>query len=494
MTSTTLPISGAADEPPAQIIADASADHLVSKALVKWHFVFASFFMIVSMTAGFIVSLQFVGAYPFENVHWLSFGRLRLVHTNAIAFGFLVNAFVGGMYYAVPRLTGRRVASHRLGWAILVIWQFLILATAVGQLLGFGQAVEWGETPTGFRPGTWDMNYIPVDFLIEFGAVLVAIQFLTPIAKSMFKRMYVSLWYFSAGIVWLILTYIMGNTLPEWTLAGSSGGATVGLYIHDLVGLFVTPMGWGLMYFFVPIILRKPIWSHALSVIGFWALAFFYPLNGVHHFLLSSIPMSVQYGAIISTMAVEIVVTTVVVNFFATMWGRGSALRTNLPIRWFYTGMVCYFITCLQCFFHVTLAVQEIIHFTDWVPGHAHMVMMGVFAFWILGMMTWLWPRIVGNDWYNRRLNHWHYWLTMIGLLIMFVDLLAAGVMHGYMFKALAPWSDIVNALKPFWDVRTFAGGMILIGQILFVYNMWQTARTPKPYDYRVDLVDPEAN
>ena len=489
MSSTTLPLPGDAAHDEAHV----EGGVLVCKPLVKWHFSFAVLFMLTSMTAGFLISLNFLGAYPFEGIRWLQYGRLRLVHTNEIAYGFLVNAFIGAMYYAVPRLTGRRVASHGLGWIILVVWQFLILATSVGELLGFGQAVEWGETPTGFLPGTFDLVYIPVDFLIEFGAVLVAIQFLTPIAKSMHAKMYVSLWYLSAGIVWLILTYVMGNTLPEWTINGASVAATVGLFIHDLVGLFVTPMGWGLMYFFVPIILRTPVWSHALSVIGFWALAFFYPLNGVHHFLLSSIPMSVQYGAVISTMAVEIVVTTVVVNFFATMWGKGHALRTNLPTRWFYTGMVFYCITCLQCFFHTTLSVQEIIHFTDWVPGHAHLVMLGVFAFWCIGIMTWLWPRLTGNEWYSRRLNQWQYWLTMIGLFIMFVDLLAAGVMHGNMFKSLAPWMDIVDALRPFWEVRTFSGGMILLGQILFAWNLFQTARHKKPYDYRIDLVDPEA-
>ncbi|MCB9832159.1 MAG: cbb3-type cytochrome c oxidase subunit I [Planctomycetes bacterium] len=464
---------------------------LVEKGLVMAHIKAAMLFMLTSMTAGFIISFQFFNHYPLDGVtEFLSYGRVRLMHTNEIAYGFLVNGFIGMMYYAVPRLTGRPVLDKRLGWLIFWVWQGLVLLTSIGQMLGKAQAVEWGETPTGFRPGTWEMNYIPVDFLIEIGALLVAAQFLIPIAKAVHKRMYVSLWYLSSGIVWLILTYVMGNTLPEWSLPGSSGGATVGLFIHDLVGLFVTPMGWGLMYFFVPIILRKPIWSHALSVIGFWALAFFYPLNGVHHFLLSSIPMSVQYGAVISTIAVEIVVTTVVVNFFATMWGRGEALRTNLPIRWFYTGMVCYFITCLQCSFHTTLTLQEYIHFTDWVPGHAHLVMLGVFAFWIIGMMTWVWPRLTGNDWYNRRLNHWQYWLTLLGLFIMFVDLTAAGLVHGFMFKNLAPWIGIIEALKPFWGIRTFAGGMILTGQILFFINMWKTAKgTNKAYDYRVDLV-----
>jgi cytochrome c oxidase cbb3-type subunit 1 len=467
----------------------AGARVLVEKGLVTWHLLAALFFMLTSMTGGFLASLQFVGAYPFDGISFLGYGRLRLLHTNEIAYGFLVNGFLGCLYYAVPRLTGRSVLSGKLGWLIFVVWQLLTLATSIGQLLGFGQAVEWGETPTGFRPGSFELVYIPVDFLIEVGAVLVALQFLTPIARSIHQRMYVSLWYISAGLVWLILTYVMGNTLPEWMLPGSSGAATVGLFIHDLVGLFVTPMGWGLMYFFVPIILRKPIWSHALSVIGFWALAFFYPLNGVHHFLLSSIPMSVQYGAVISTIAVEIVVTTVVVNFFATMWGRGQALRENLPIRWFYTGMVFYFTTCLQCAFQTTLTLQEIIHFTDWVPGHAHLVMLGVFAFWLMGIITWLWPRLVGREWQSRRLLQWHYWLTTLGVLIMFVDLTAAGLVHGFMQKGLSPWRDILDALHPFWAVRSFAGGMIVLGLCIFLWALWQTTRSGKPYDYRVDLV-----
>lgn len=402
MTTAAMPAEGA----------HADAAPLVEKRLVQWHLAAFVFFLLTSMGWGFLVSLQFLHVYPFEGISFLSFGRVRLLHTNEIAYGALVNGFLGCLYYAVPRLTGRGVLSGKLGWLVWYVWQLLVILTSVGQILGFGQGVEWGETPTGFRSGTFEMNYVPVDFLIEIGALLVAAQFLTPIARSMHQRLYVSLWYVSAGIVWLILTYVMGNTLVEWTMPGSSGAATAGLFIHDLVGLFVTPMGWGMMYFFVPVILRRPIWSHALSVIGFWALAFFYPLNGVHHFLLSSIPMSVQYGAVISTMAVEIVVTTVIVNFFGTMWGQGAALRTNLPIRWFYTGMVLYFITCLQCAVQTTLTVQEIIHFTDWVPGHAHLVMLGVFSFWTIGIVTWLWPRLTGNEWWDRRLNHWQYWLS----------------------------------------------------------------------------------
>ncbi|RMD99083.1 MAG: cytochrome oxidase, partial [Deltaproteobacteria bacterium] len=243
----------------------------------------------------------------------------------------------------------------------------------------------------------------------------------------------------------------------------------------------VTPLGWGMMYYFVPVILKKPIWSHALSVIGFWGLAFFYPLNGVHHFFYSPIPMYAQYGAVVSTIAIEIVVFTVIVNFFMTLRGKGDMLRTNLAIRWFFVGMVCYFITCLQCAFHTTLTVQQIIHFTDWVVGHAHLVMFGVFGFWLLGGVVYVWPRVVGRQWWSDALNAWNFWLCTIGLTIMFIDLLAAGLVQGFMWRNLVQWEASIIASMPFWHVRSVAGLMIVAGLLLQGYNMWMTARVGAP-------------
>ena len=191
--------------------------------------------------------------------------------------------------------------------------------------------------------------------------------------------------------------------------------------------------------------------------------------------------MYAQYGAVISTIAVEVVVTTVVVNFFATLVGSGQYLRDSLPIRWFYTGMIFYFTTCLQCAVHVTLTVQKIIHFTDWVVGHAHLVMFGVFGFWILGIITYLWPKLTGNPWYNERLNHWHFWLSSIGLFVMFWDLAIAGLVQGFLWQALAPWEESLVASMPYWWVRAGAGTMIVIAQFLFAFNMWMTARGAQP-------------
>jgi cytochrome c oxidase cbb3-type subunit 1 len=457
---------------------------LVDEGVVKAFFAAGMLFFLVSLTGGFLFSLQFLQHYPFPNTEWLSPGRVRMVHTNMVAYGFLTNVFLGAMSWSIPRLTGRPLLFGRFTWVLFWVWQAILLLTMVGILTGHAQATEWGETPTGFRPHSFnlaDMNWAPVDILVVVAFLLVSLHMYTPILKAREKSMYVSLWYFSAAFIWTALTYVMGNFFPEYFVPGAAGAAITGLYIHDLVGLFVTPVGWGLMYYFVPLIIEKPIWSHGLSLIGFWALAFFYPLNGVHHFLWSPIPMYAQYGAVISTIAVEVVVTTVVVNFFATLVGSGQYLRDNLPIRWFYTGMIFYFTTCLQCAVHTTLTVQKIIHFTDWVVGHSHLVMFGVFGFWCLGIIVHLWPKLTGNAWYSERLNHWHFWLSAIGLFVMFWDLTIAGLIQGFLWQSLAPWEQSLIASMPYWAVRAVAGTAIVIAQFLFAFNMWMTARGAQP-------------
>ncbi|MBI5396225.1 MAG: cbb3-type cytochrome c oxidase subunit I [Verrucomicrobia bacterium] len=455
---------------------------LVDQKLVKYHFVAGMVYLMVALMAGFLFALQFLQHYPHSGVEWLSPGRIRMIHTNAVAYGFLLNCLLAGAYWAVPRLSGHpvwsRFVSWFLFWAIQAIVIFTVFGILFGPTLGYkwgiqhwlqAQAIEWGETP------------ILIDPVVVVGLILIAINFMRPIIKGADKPLYVSLWYFSAGFIWTILNYVMGNYIPEFYTPGASGAAIAGLFIHDLVGLFVTPLGWGLMYYFVPVIMKRPIWSHAVSLIGFWGLAFFYPLNGVHHFLYSTIPMFAQYSAVVATVGVEVVVMTVFINFVATIRQQGGMLSTSLPIRWMFTGIVFYMITCMQCAYQVLLTTQQIIHFTDWVVGHAHLVMFGVFGFWILGMITELWPRLVDRPWHSRTLNTWHYWLSMIGTITMFIDLMAAGLVQGFSWRSLQPWEESVVASVPFWLFRSFAGTMIFVGQILFVYNMWRTARAPAP-------------
>lgn len=460
----------------------ASNAWLVDYTLVRRHLTAACVALLLSMAAGFLYSLQFLGYYPFDGNQVLAAGHMRLLHTNLAAYGWLVNGFTAMMYFVVPRLTGQRVLSSKLGHLIFWVWQFILVCAIGGYLLDRAQAIEWGETPTGFRPGTFELNWVPVDLLVVVGAVLVIVQFMTPMFLARDQKFYVTLWYFTSGLVWLALTYLMGNVMPEWMLPGAAGAAVTGLFIHDLVGLYVTPMGWGLMYFFVPLILQRPIWSHSLSVIGFWALAFFYPLGGVHHFLISPIPDYVEFGAITTTIAIEVVVTTVVVNFFMTLRGKWGALRTSMAIRWFYAGAVMYMITCFQCAFQVTWMFQKVIHFTDWVVGHAHMIMFGTFTFWLLGVIDWLWPRIVRRNWHSNGLRAWGFWMSTAGIIVMFLDLTMAGLIAGSMQRNLSSWHDIVATSVPYWWVRTFAGGLMIVGLLCVLYNMWMTARSDEAY------------
>ncbi len=441
---------------------------LVNKGLVKWHLITGVVWFSIALLAGLFYSLQLLQHWPLPKIDLLSPGRIRFVHTNMIAFGFLTNSFFGMLYWTIPRLTGKRVASDALGWLILTAWNAVVLATYVGLHLGEAQAVEWGETPV------W------VDPVVVLGAILVWIQFYPPIIRTTERALYVSLWYFTAGFIWLGLTYIMGNFFPQYLVAGNAAGPLLGLYIHDLVGLWVTPMGWGMMYFFVPIILRKPIWSHALSLVGFWGLAFFYPLQGVHHFLGSPIPMFAQYSAVVSTIAIEIVVTTVIINFFMTWRGSEGSLMRNMAIRWFWVGALNYFITCLQCAFQVTLTFQQVIHFTDWVVGHAHLVMFGVFSFWIFGMTEHLWPKLTGNEWWSGALRKWAFWLITLGLGTMFLTLTASGLAEGFMSLHLVPRETILETVRPFWFVRMLTGLMIIAGFACFVVNMAVTARAAR--------------
>ena len=287
-------------------------DELVEERLVAWYFLAAIAYMAISLTGGFLMGFQLIRHNPLQGIELLSPGRWRMVHTNAIAYGFIANAFLGICHWVVPRLTLRPVLSVPLSYLIFGAWQLVVVATAVGIIFGEAQGLEWGETPV------W------IDPVAQLGLLLVAINFMAPILKQR-GPIYVTLWYFIAAFVWTFLTYAMGNFVPEYFVSGSAAGAVGGLFIHDLVGLFVTPLGWGMMYYFVPILLKKPIWSHGLSLVGFWGLAFFYPLQGIHHFLYTPIPMFLQYGAVVSTIAVELVVTTVVINFFGTIWGNGRA-------------------------------------------------------------------------------------------------------------------------------------------------------------------------
>jgi cytochrome c oxidase cbb3-type subunit 1 len=421
----------------------------------------------IAILAGLLYSLQFLHMYPFPSVEWLSPGRVRVLHTNGMAFGTLAAGMFGLLEYVIPRLTGRPVLSQRLGWIVFGAWNALILATAVLVLAGYMQGIEWGETPAVLDP------------FIVAGLVLAAVNFLAPVARSARGPLYVSLWYFAAAFAWTGLNYMAGNFLPQYWVAGTAGASVSSMYIHDLVGLFVTPLGWGLMYYMVPAILKAPVYSHRLSFVGFWSLAFFYPLNSVHHYLLSPIPMWMQRASVVASVAIHLVVYGVVLNFLGILKGRMKQGWDSLPVRWFMVGALFYLFTCVQCAIQVGITMQKTIHFTDWVVGHAHLVMFGVFVFWLFGFTVHLWPRLVGapeTDSSRSSLLRWHFWLTSTGVLAMWIGLSIAGVLQGRSWNGPGPFTDSLAISRPYWLLRTLLGVAIVVGQGLFFLWLARTA------------------
>ncbi len=437
---------------------------LVSFPLIRAHLYLSVLYILVVVLAGLTYSLQFIDLYPFPSFEFLSPGRVRMIHTQAVAYAWLANIFFAIMYYMIPKLTEKEIFSEKLGWFIFYVYNFLIVLTVVMILGGHGQALEWGETPNVLDP---------------FLALVVVLYVFNVVYGSIWrgrdKPFYVTVWYCLAALIWTPLVFVMGNFLPEYVFKGTAGATITSMYIHDLVGLFVTPVGTGLVYYLLPVLMKRPLFSHSLSLIGFWGLAFFYPMNSAHHFLWSPIPMWAQYASIVASVGVHVVVYTVVFNVFATMNADWKRVYESIPLRFIFVGAVSYLITCIQCAIHVTLSVQEIIHFTDWVVGHAHLVLFGTFSFWSFAFMYYLLPKLTGKELFSKNLAEWHFWLSTLGIVIMDIDLMCAGLVQGSLWKSLVPFIDTVTASKPYWWIRTLSGCAILVGEVCFLINVIMT-------------------
>jgi cbb3-type cytochrome oxidase subunit 1 len=257
--------------------------------LIRAH-VFASLVtLVISALFGILVATKFTFPEFLGGHGWLTWGRLRYNHTQGIFFGWLGNAFLAFFYYVVPRLANRPVLSRKLGWFLFWIWNFaVVLPGWVLVAAGFSQPLEWAEFP------------LVVDAFVVLAFVLMVFEFVLPFLKARLSDLYVSAWYIIGGIIFTMLAYPVGNLVPE-LVPGARGAAFSGLWIHDAVGLFVTPFAAAIAYYVIPATTRRPIFSHFLSMVGFWLLFFTYPLNGTHHYVYSAIPMAAQKGAIVAS-------------------------------------------------------------------------------------------------------------------------------------------------------------------------------------------------
>ncbi len=430
----------------------------VETSLVRAHGIAAILMLFASLVFGITVSIELVWPNALDGSPWHSWGRLRYDHTQGIMLGWLANAFFAFLYHAVPVLTGRRVTSVKLGQWLFGLWNFVVVIPGwILVLAGFSQPLEWAEFP------------LVIDVFVVLALVLAAIQFLPPFFARGLVDLYVSSWYIIGGLIFTLLAYPMGNFVPE-LVPGARGAAFSGLWIHDAVGLFVTPLALAIIYYVIPAATRRPIYSHFLSMLGFWLLFFLYPLNGTHHYVFSVIPMNAQKGAIAASALLGVDVMIVVANLLLSLRGSGWFPR-DIPLRFVGTSAVFYLIVSIQGSVQAQMSVNQAVHFSDWVIGHSHLAMLGFATFAAAGGITHVWQRIPSAR-YNHRALEWAYWLLFAGVIIMVSDLTHAGLTEARLWQSGAPWLDSVNAVRIYWLIRTLTAIPISAGFTLLLVGL----------------------
>jgi len=438
----------------------------VETDLLRAHAFAALVALLISALFGTIVAIKLVHPDFLGSREWSTWGPLRANHTQGILFGWLGNAFLSFLYFAIPRLAGRAVMSRHLGWLLFWLWN-------VGMLLP-GWALVAANLPhplLAIKPLEWTEFPLGINAITELCLLLTAFQFIAPLErKPNDDGFYVSSWYVLGGLVFTLLAFPMGSVIPE-LVPGAVGAAFSGLWIHDAVGLYVTPLALAIAYYVFPVRTGRPIYSHFLSMIGFWLLFFVYPLNGAHHYVYSSLPMDTQRAAIAASVILGFDVILVVFNLLMSLRGHAALVRRDVPLRFVWTGIVFYLLVSLQGSLQALMALQRHVHFTDWVIGHSHLAMLGFASFTALGGIAHVWERSHSCRFHSGYMNL-AYWLILIGLSIMVVDLTVAGLVQGEMWVGSEPWMDSVRASRPYWWVRVASAIPIILGFAAFLVGM----------------------
>ena len=328
---------------------------------------------------------------------------------------------------------------------------------------GYNQGLEYAELP------------LPLDILVVIAWIMFGANIFGTIATRKYEQMYVSLWYIMGTILWTAFVYLTGN-FAVLSATGVNQANLNWMYVHNAVGLIFTPIGLAIAYYFIPKSSNAPLHSHKLSMIGFWALAFVYVWTGAHHMLHGPISQWLQTIAIAFSVMLLIPVWAVVHNFFATMQGQWHQLRENVPLKFLMSGVVFYLLTCFQGPMHSLRTVNAIVSKTDWIPGHAHMAVLGAFSFFAIAGTYHAVPRMWKTSLFSEVVANWSFWFIMMGGLGFFVTLWIGGFWQGWQWNNPSiPFIDTVVALKPIWLVRFFSGTLIFLGIVLFAYNILAT-------------------
>lgn len=434
---------------------------------------------VVGMLAGMLAAVQMYLPEANLNLPYTTFGRVRPIHTNAIIFAFVGNGIFMGVYYSLQRLLKARMFSDFLSKLHFWGWQLIIVLAAITLVLGFSTGKEYAELE-------W-----PIDILIALVWVIFGWNMFGTIIKRRERHLYVAIWFYIATFITVAMLHIVNSIeIPvsfwksySW-YAGVQDALVQWWYGHNAVAFFLTTPYLGLMYYFLPKIAQRPVYSYRLSIIHFWALIFLYIWAGPHHLLYTSTPDWAQSLGVVFSVMLIAPSWGGMINGLLTLRGAWDKVRDNVGLKFLVVAITAYGMATFEGPMLSLKAVNKISHFTDWTIAHVHVGALGWNGFLTFGILYWLIPRLFQTKLYSEKMANQHFWIGTLGIVLYAVPMYWAGFMQSSMWKDFTDegqlkyqFMDTVTFMRPFYIARSIGGLLFLIGTIMMIINLIKTIK-----------------
>ena len=449
------------------------------------NFIYASLlFGVVGMSVGLLVAFFYLFPNLTDGIPWLSYGRLRPLHTNAVIFAFVGNAVFAGVYYSLQRLLKARMYSDFLSQINFWGWQLIILGAAITLPMGITTSKEYAELE-------W-----PFDIAIALIWVAFGINMIGTIIKRRERHIYVAIWFYIATFVAVALLHIVNSIAIPVSLtksysvyAGVQDALVQWWYGHNAVAFFLTTPFLGLMYYFLPKAANRPVYSYRLSIIHFWSLIFLYIWAGPHHLLYSTLPDWAQNLGVVFSIMLIAPSWGGMINGLLTLRGAWDKVRTDAVLKFFVVGVTGYGMATFEGPMLSLKNVNAIAHFTDWIVAHVHVGALAWNGFMTFGMIYWIMPRITKTKLYSEKLANFHFWIGTLGIILYALPMYVAGFVQSLMWKQFnedgtlvyGQFMDTVVEIMPMYAMRSVGGVLYLTGVLVGVYNVIKTVRQGSP-------------
>lgn len=440
----------AAADAAARARADQSSSLVVGVSLTL-----AVVWLILASLAGMVSSIKLHAPDWWVGYEWLTFGRIRPMHLNMVAYGWCSLAGIGVALWLIPRLLKTELVGARYAIAGGALWSTGVFAGTVAVAMGLSDGLEWLEFP-------WQ-----VDILLVMAGGLVGVPLWLTLLRRKVPHLYVSVWYIAAGLLWLPALFLIGNW-PGLHF-GVQQASMNWWFGHNVLGLWFTPIGLAAAYYFIPKVLGKPIYSYNLSLLGFWSLAFFYSQVGGHHLIGGPVPSWLITISIVQSVMMVVPVFAVAVNQHMTVLGNFRALAYSPTLRFIVLGAMMYTAASVQGSLEALRSVNTVTHFTHYTVAHAHLGLYGFFSMVMFGSIYFIMPRVMKWEWPYPKLISLHFWLVLIGFAIYFIWLSIGGWLQGLaMLDGATPFLQSMTLTLPYLEARSVGGGLMTLGHIVF--------------------------